>query len=371
MNNIKDILSPFVQKKFMVIDVNNYRANILVVHQKGKKYKIINTLTLHDTEKFYKNEELIDYKGLINEITNLLTVNKIKTKEILFTFFTRRIKNKIVDFPDIKEDDLAKVFNNEIKKHFPNINLNSTIADYATLGNIEIDGNNRLLVLFSTLPVVDSMNIVREFQKYKLQVSTIDVDVKNLHNVGNLIFENDLNGITDKLVLSINYQYSILNFISKGTLVYSREINFGVRDLLKPIQDKMQISEQDALKIIHEYGLRIPDDIYHRGQKLISSIEYNSFFKSENIPNVEELERSFQLAEQNFNLKINSILLGGAFANIRNSEVFIEDFLNTPTNFLNLKIGESIKTIDGKEIINISEENLDGDFINSIGMVIR
>lgn len=366
---LKKLQQSFSSSHFLCVDVGMYGMKVIAVSKKGSTINIKNAFTITDIGKYYNGQDLFNVNGIAEQLSQFIALEKIKSKKVNLTFTSSKLQTRLVSVPDIPAKQIRSFVELEYQKQFPNFNKISDVLDYMPLGRYSKEGSTQaqLSLLLSLFPVADATRIIKEFQSKKFFVETIDVDTHALGNIGRLYNDDDSSDIA---VFDIGHETSQIVFLRGETIVFSRNIPFGVNSLARALQNQEDLSAKESFEVIEEFGLMAHEEIV-KGSNTIFNEDYNEIIEGSITNALNEAYRSFQTVNSNFGLSISKVLLTGGIAKLNHSKELSQKILETEVDTWQLEDGEFITLSNGTRLVNKTERTLDGTYATCIGLAVR
>ena len=352
---------------FVAVDIGTFGTKIMEVKRRFTTYSIVKVLYLPEMNKFFKGKDIINIKGIIDNIAHMLQVEEIKAKKMILSITSSKIQNKVIKLPDIPEKEMKSYVEIEFQRQFSNSSRISDILDFMKVGKLRHNENISSMVMIATLPISEANNIVQEIESSKFHLHTLDVDAHALGNTG-IVQESEH---IDRVMLDIGSETSNLVFIRDKAIVFSRPVLYGMSNLAKAIQVEEDISIKDAERIIEETGLIAKEDVLVRGYKTIGKDIYNSIVEDNLGSALNETYRAFQFVNTTLGVDVEEVILTGGFSCLPNAVEMTKTTLDLNVISWSLEKERTIILPNGCKVTNNTGKSINGTFATCFGMAIR
>jgi len=370
MSSITDKIKYQVSSdNFLVVDIGTQNMKVIEVKRKGQTFQIKKAFTISEMSKFFTGPDMFNVNGIVESLSQILQLERIKTKNILLSFSAGKLQSKIISVPELPDKELRTFVELEYPKQLQNYNKMTDVVDYMPLGIFTKPNSNQkqLSVLLASYPIIDAERIIKEFQKKKYKVNVIEVDVAALGNIGRIYNESDSEDI---VVLHVGHNISQMVFLKADAVVFSRTVAFGMGNLIKSIQNQEDISFAQAESIVKEVGLHATEDVQSDNFTIFAD-DYNDIVEQYLTNTLNDVYRSFQSVNSNYGLSISSVLLTGGFSSVSGSQEISQRILEMSVEEFYIENGEKIRLENGITIVNDTEKIIDGVYAICLGTAIR
>lgn len=375
-------------KKSISIDIGSQNTKIAVgKHNKNKVYidKIIMLETpLHCIE----DGKIIDRNKLFENIKDILEMNAVKEKDVIFTTNSTDIINREMVVPEAEGEELDTIVQFEIQQYLP-IVMEDYIIQHNVLEHIEEEVSseegtlNKLKVLVVTYPKRVVEQYLKLAEDLKLTPKALDVNF----NAVNKLFKDDVEINKEKLnvgminavmeigehnimpsnklftgatiaVIDMGAEKININIFNNGKMDFSRIISSGGSVIDRNIARNFDINVDEAEKRKKEFC----DLLNEKGIEHME--ELNAIIKETINGWIDEMGRVLQFyRNKNIGNKIDKVFIYGGSSKLKGLAVYMEEMLNIKVSNIN-----SMSNIElSKDVV---KEDMDC-FLNSIGALIR
>lgn len=366
-NSLEQLKYYLTTDHYLVVDIGTFGMKIMEVKRKMTKYSIEKAFYLPEMNKFFKGKDIVNLSGVVENLLHILQIENIRTRKVILTFTTSKLQSRIVKLPEIQEKEMKSFIEIEFQKQFPNNSRIIDTIDFMPMGKFKKDEMTNNMALMSVFPIAEASSIVKEFQKRKLFVDVIDVDVHALTNIGRIHKTDSI----DKAIVEIGNDGSHIVFMRGDAPVFNRQIAFGISNIIKALQNEADVSVKDAEKLIEEYGLIVENDILVKGFQTILKDTYNDIIDEVYGGALNEVFRSFQFANTNLGLEIEEIILTGGITTIKDAQKLSKTILDMEVSIWEVQEDETIQLPNGCSLVNNTGRLIPGSFSICLGMAIR
>jgi type IV pilus assembly protein PilM len=300
------------------------------------------------------------YEGkMVACLSNLIQKADIKTKDVNISIPGFSGLVTIIEFPIMKEDELAKAIQFEAHKYIP-----ASMDEMAISWEVVKKVSEKVTSLAQPLPVAEEkdkkMEVLlvaapkKEIGKYESFIVGAGLNVKSIEletfSIARSLANADSGNV---IVIDIGARSTNILFISKGTVRMNRSINTGGNEFTTTISDGLSISKQRA-------------EILKKGEKdLINSSEGIVIPALELIAG-EALRVINSYLDKNKGAHIDGVFLSGGTAHMKGMEEYFSKTLG-----ITATIGNPWKNIQYDPRLKKSIESIGSSFSVVIGLALR
>jgi type IV pilus assembly protein PilM len=281
------------QEDFVAINLGNYYLKGVVVS--GGKI----------SEFFLKEKG-----NLQRDLNQIWQEKKIATNRVKISIKDRLTLVRYFSFPRVEKKKLRQVLFYELNKHIP-FAAEEVYFDFSVLE--ENPQGQFLLLAVAKKELIN--NIIDTFEKEKKEILEISLDSICLVNVF-LNYYKELKA-SNICILDIGHDFSTLSLLRKATPFITRDLTFGMKDVLGVISHVKNIANPAswiASKENHKEFLELSQD---------------------NLTGLwREVKSSFDYFEVNKGERIDKLYLTGGLAYINGIDSFCKEHLDTQIDFL-------------------------------------
>ncbi|MBI4358770.1 MAG: type IV pilus assembly protein PilM [Candidatus Omnitrophica bacterium] len=226
-------------------------------------------------------KELVKQKPVAQQVKDLFQEGKFETKEVRVSLKGEGIVIRYLSFPKMNRADFASSIQFEAEKYLP-FNVSEVTLDYYVFsGNGEdakagADTMQVILVAARRTEVDKLLALAREAG---LIVKAIDADIFAYANAFEFSHPDELKRCVG--LIDLGAGDTTLGIVDKGKLSFSRDIAFGGADLAEMVRRKLNVSEEEVVKILCDDSLKQPESLsaIHQGldhlfRELSTSLNY-------------------------------------------------------------------------------------------------
>lgn len=302
------------------------------------------------TKGLIEDGRILDSVNLGQVIKKALAENSVTAKHAICTLNSTQIINRELLVPVVDDEELDTVVRYEIQQFLP-INLADYLIQYVVLGEVEVNGQQRLKLNVVTFPEKMALAYYELFKEVGLKPYALDVSYNALGKLANytqLLKEvTDLEGTV--AFVDMGAQSIDLNIFNDGNVQFTRLIKSGgiiINDRLNQLPD---MSIKSAASLIQSANLNDEDPASKVLRLCIDDMMY-------------ELERVLQFyRNKSVGNKIDHLFILGGLSYLEGLPQYMSNKLNVPVSQLN-----------GLKQVTFEKQATDVyDYINAIGAMIR
>jgi type IV pilus assembly protein PilM len=216
------------------------------------------------------------------QLKEFLQEHQFQSKKVNVSLKGNGVVVRFLSFPRMNRSDFASAIQFEAEKYLP-FNLSEVVMDFHIVdeplaGKAPEGGMMQVVLVAARKTEVE--RIVAAAKEAEIQLEAIDVDIFAVTNLFTFVHpevKSHVYAIVDFGTVDVS-----LGILSKGALIFSRDIAFGGNDLAEFIKRKLSISGEEALKLLsgsHEdlndqNAVVIQEGLSRLIQELRSSINY-------------------------------------------------------------------------------------------------
>lgn len=353
------------QKNLLSIDIGSQNIKIAIgKYNKNKVY--IDKLIMTETPSHcIEDGNIIDINRLADGIKDVLDMNAIRAKDIIFTTNSTDIINREIIVPEAEGEELDTMVQFEIHQYLPII-MEDYIVQFNVLEHIKEELSsegiaNKLKMLVVTYPKRMAERYLKLAEDLKLKPEALDV---NFNAVSKLFKNNfDINGrIFTKektvAVIDMGSEKISVNILCDGKMVFSRIISSGGISIDRKIGRKFDIDLDEAEKRKKEFCDLLEEEATEKMEELNVVIKETIDSWMDEIGKILQFYRN-----KNIGNKIDRVFIHGGTSRLKGLAGYMEKQLNI--RVLNINSMSNIEL--SKDVIK-EEMNY---FINGIGALIR
>jgi len=306
----------FFTKKIEPIALDIGSTFIKLVQLKGsnKKYHLLKFGMVPLPPEVIVEGAVMDAGRVVEAIRELLTSQKVTTKEVVISVSGSSVIIKRVSVADMTDEELAESIKWEAEQYIP-FSIDDVNVDFQKLGPGAAEGQaDVLLVAVKKDKINDYVNLVKEAG---LEPVVMDVDAFALANMYELNYDIET-GIT--ALLNIGASVMNINILKDGMSIFTRDITVGGNRYTEALQRDFGLTYEDAEKV--KRGEEVEGADKERISGVMSSV-------TDDI--VAETQRSFEFFRSTTGSdKVSRVLVSGGCARIHNFTSVLSERLEMP-----------------------------------------
>lgn len=329
-------------KKIVGLDIGSSSLKLAEVVSSSHGYILNKFLQIPLPKGIIAEGVLVDSRELSLKVKELFKNSGLRNRGVATSLSGNSVIVKKVTFAQMEETELRDLIRDEGGKYLPFDNMDDVNYDFQILGDNEFNPNQMEVIIVAAKKDIVN-NYMDAFLGAGLNVMIMDVDSFALETMYEANYEYENNEIV--VVVNIGASITNINVIKGGMSVFTRDFTLGGNSITEALQEKYQISFEEAEKNKVE-GL--PDN-YEDKELKDSILDFAE-------PICSEIERSIDYFRSTFGGEnIKHVLLSGGSARISGLAATLSQRLNIETEIINpfLKIGYNKKNIDVKELDGI------------------
>lgn len=284
---------------------------------------------------------LMNSNAVVEAIGELLSREKIKTKDVATSISGHSVIIKKISLPQMSQEDLEESIQWEAEQYIP-FDINDVNLDVQILntGESEVGQMDVLLVAAKKDIINDYCAVITEAG---LNPVIMDVDSFAVENM----FEANYEASADQTIVLVNIGASLVNInvLRRGISTFTRDISMGGNQFTEEIQKQLNVNyeEAEALKLGGELGG--PSET----TEAVIPQEVGGIIRSVSESLATEIKRSLDFfGASSVDDRISKIYLCGGTAKIPGLTGILENKIGVPAELINpfLKVQINDKTHD-------------------------
>jgi len=301
------LFSSSTNNSFLGIDIGDSSVKMVELKKKNKKIILSNYAFSEELGiKFSSIEDIDNLAKAIVKIKNEVGITAQKATVSLPTF---AVFSSVINLYNLDKKSLAEGIHEEAKKVIP-LPLEEMILDWKVLPKNDKDKNNKNVKVFLTgSPKKLVKKYVNIFTKAKLSLSSLETETFSL--IRSLV-GNDNSSV---LIAEIGANSTDISLVREKIPVLNRSIDVSGNSVTKTLMQKMNLSFEEAEQMKFDLSSSskegMPDSVLKSVTPIINEIKYMvEFFNN------------------NYNEKLEKIILSGGSCLLFNFAQYLEDQLD-------------------------------------------
>lgn len=318
-----------IKPPLLGLDISATSVKLLELSRSGGRYRVESYAVEPLPAGAVTEKALSDVEAVGEAVRRAVKQSKTGARHAAVAVAGSAVITKIITMPaNLSDDEIAAQIEVEADQYIP-YPLEEVNLDFEVLGPAQEEGTVNVLLAASRKENVESRVAVLELAGLKPKV--VDVEAYAAENILALMAaQNPARGLAGTVALfDIGATMTTLNVMDNLKLVYTREQNFGGKQLTEEIQNRYGMSYEDAGKAKKLGGL--PPD-YETGvlQPFKEAL-------------AQQVNRSLQFFYSSSQYhSVDHILLAGGNAMIPGIASLVESTVGTRTEVFNPFIGMSV-----------------------------
>jgi len=336
------------------VDIGSNSVKVLELKRKNDGYVLSNISHQELPADVISEGTIVDYGEVVNSIVEIFKNNKFSHKKVAAALKGNAVIAKRLTVASIDAKNFDEVFRWEAEQYIQ-MDINEVNIDYEILNKDQEVDQADVLLAVARKDLIADMNSVLESAKLKPEL--IDLEVFSLINAFEMGYGTD-SDITS--IINIGHSSLLILFIKNGLYEFSRETNFGVKDCVELIQQRLNVNEKEATAMLMdeeavEFNEELQGVFDEFGNQLASEIKstFDMFYTSShqnvlkcyicgggsNLYNVKEnISKQTSLDVNYFN----------PFTNIEVDKKVDLDYLNQNMYLFNVAVGLALRKAGDK-----------------------
>lgn len=346
------------QKKPALIglDISSTSVKLLELSKKGSKYQIESIAVEPLAPNSVVEKNVIEIEAVASSIKTALAKSKIKSKFAAVAVSGSSVITKKISMPaNLTEDEMEGQIELEADQYIP-YPLEEVNLDFQILGPSE-NNTETVDVLLSACRSENIDDRIAAVELAGLTAKIVDIEAYTIETAYSVLAPDLTDEGMDQTVaiIDIGATMTSLNIIKNHELIYTREQNFGGKQLTEEIMRRYGLSYEEAGLAKRQGGL--PDNY---------SSEVLHPFKETTAQQVSRFLQFFYSADNNNNT-IDHLLLAGGSSNLEGLAEITEEQISIPTSIANPFANMSTRSKLNKA--NLESES--SSFLIATGLAIR
>jgi type IV pilus assembly protein PilM len=303
----------------IALDIGSTFIKLVQLKGANRNYQLVKFGMIPLPPEVIVEGAVMDAGRVVDAIKELLSAQKVTTKEVVISVSGSSVIIKRVSVADMTDEELAESIKWEAEQYIP-FSIDDVNVDFQKLGAGAAEGQaDVLLVAVKKDKINDYVNLVKEAG---LEPVVMDVDAFALANMYELNY--DIEAGTTAL-LNIGASVMNINILKDGTSIFTRDITVGGNRYTEALQRDFGLTYEDAEKV------KRGEDVEGADKEQISSVMSSV---TEDI--VAETQRSFEFFRSTTGSeKVSRVLVSGGCARIGHFTSILSERLEIPVEVAN------------------------------------
>jgi len=231
-----------VRKNIIGLDIGSSAVKAVELVQSKKGYQLLHFRMVPLPPEAIVDGAIMNSGAVVDAISELIAVEKIKTKEVATSVSGHSVIVKKIKLPQMTEEELEESIQWEAEQYIPfditDVNLDVQILgeDEQNVGQMEV-----LLVAAKKDMINDHVSVLMEAG---LNPQIMDVDAFAIENM----FEINYDFAEGETVVLANIGASTINvnILRNGVSTFTRDISMGGNQFTEEIQKQLNVSHEEA-----------------------------------------------------------------------------------------------------------------------------
>lgn len=335
------------------IDFGARSIKVAKVHKVIDGYELENYGITLSPEGAIANGEILNPIVVADVLIELLNESNIRDRKAIIAITGQKVIIREIVLPIMEDKELMAGVMWEAPKYVP-YDLNESIIDAEKVDEfVEKDGNKMMRVLLVAAPKSIIQPYMEVLKKARIIPKIVDVvSSANINVFKNQVTdkkEEEQEGTTIDIILSIGASSTILTLVEKGNLKFTRNILVGGNDITKAIAKSLNLPFEEAEKLKREAKIALSPE-----EKEVEKNESEKIIIKTLNQITKEVRKSLSYYKtQSQKVKYSKMILSGGCANIDNITDLLSEQFEIPViignPFEDLKIDERVFDIKRME----------------------
>lgn len=233
--------------RILSIYVTPEKTNICEISKSGKNVNLYQTYNAVTPKGCMDDGTIVDVAALADSIRQVLPEKKWNRYKIAFTVSSRRIANKEIILPYIKnKKKITEMITANVQDYFPMSNINDYVYKYTILEVFE--ENDRKQYRLSVVAVQKEL-----LNSYHELAANLGIGIETIDYYGNSVFQIMKQQMEEgnTLVLQMEKDMTHVSIMTEKAQAFRRTVPFGENVIVQGIAELKNISEEDAYQVLY------------------------------------------------------------------------------------------------------------------------
>lgn len=226
--------------KVLGVEIGASKIRICEADYKAKNPKVYQSISIKTPEGVVNDGEIFMSEQLVEAMKNALQINKIRTKQIVFSMNSTKIASREIVIPFVKDNKIAELIRANASDYFP-VDLEQYELGHTVLGVLENDkGMKQLKVLVLAAPKM-------MIQGYYQLASAIGCTVAAMDYSGNSLYQAVRNncGSGVEMVVKVDESATMITVLENQAISLQRTVAYGIEDAVFTVMNQTSFGVQD------------------------------------------------------------------------------------------------------------------------------
>lgn len=220
-------------KKAITIEIGYTLTKVCEVDYKAKTHRIYNSFTVPNGAEVINDGILTPAPEFVANLQRAFNVNRIKTKQVVFTITSSKIASREVLIPFVKENRIADVVNANATDYFP-VDLSQYQLSYTILGTVGEKDSQQYKLLVIAVPKSLLTGYYELAKELKLEVAAIDYASNSIFQV---VKEECAKG--KHIIVKIDERAALVMAVEDSVMTFTRNVAYGVEDVMDVVMNTL------------------------------------------------------------------------------------------------------------------------------------
>jgi len=358
VSNMFDFFKKLVKpNKFLGCDIGTTSIKMVELERSGSATKLHNYALLETLGHFERSNNVIQANALklseretVSLLKTLLRKGKFSADSVVVSIPSFASFTTLIELPDMNPEETKKTMLYQIQEHVP-LPLSEITVDWTVVGQREDEsGFTKQQILMVAIPNETVERYRGIFKACGLRLRALEVEM--LASTRAVIGTDQ----TPTVVLDIGARSTNITVVDQGFVKHNTQIDYAGDSLTVAIAKGLGINSKRAEELKKQRGL-----LGGRGEYELSTLEIP--FLDVILQEADSVRREY---EQNFQNKIQRLMLLGGGANLLGIEKYAEEKLQTP-----VVLGNGLLYVGAPAELSVVAKELETRFATAIGLAIK
>jgi len=340
-------LLPFgSSKNAIALDIGSSYIKVLELVSTKGKWSLANFGMKKLPPEAVVDGQLMNSNVIVDSIRELVTEQKIKTREVVTSVSGHSVIIKKINLPIMSRVELEESIQWEAEQYIP-FDINDVNIDVQILDpDGDASGQMEVLLVAAKKDMINDYTAI--VQEAGLSPVVMDVDSFAIENA----FQLNYDIAPDDTVVLVNIGASLINIniLRGGVTAFTRDITLGGNQYTEEIQKQLNVSYEEA------EALKIGGDIIRDAQAVVPE-EVETIIRQVSSNVATEIQRSLDFyAATAAEDEIRGVFLSGGTARVPGLARAIQE-----------KTGLAVELVNAFRRVEINEKDFNVDFLTEVG----